>query len=142
LKHVAQLLSVLLAACGAEPADEAPSALVDVEPPPWCAPPPFAVLHGPGFGTWASPTCKGDIARGATAVGWNDPTPRRCAQWVTGVETEAEVLCVDLASSVERIYYHPPYTKECSAWGPTLEAWFIWRSCGVQPVYAPAGDEI
>lgn len=141
MKNLAPL-TLLLTACAAEPIAESPSALVDIEPPAWCAPPPYSVLHGPGFRSWASPVCKGDIARGGSAVGWIDPTPRRCAQWVTGAETEADVLCVDRASQVDTIYFRDPNGGACEEWTLSEGPWFIWRSCGVQPVYAPAGDEI
>lgn len=137
VKHILPL-ALLLAACAAEPVAETPSALVDA---PWCAPPPFAVLHGSGFSTWASPLCKGNIARGGSSVSWDDPTPRRCAQWVTGGETEAEVLCVDRDSPVDTIYFRNIYhSNACEPWAFSTGPWFIWRSCGVQPVAPPSGE--
>lgn len=144
MKNLSTLL-ILLAACAAEPVAEAPGSLVDVDmdPAPWCAPPPYSVLHGPGFRSWASPLCKGDVALKGTARGWIDPTQRRCAQWVTGAETEAEVLCADRASPVEMVYYRDwNYGGVCKPWTLSGGPWFIWRSCGVQPVPQEDGTQL
>jgi hypothetical protein len=105
---------------------------VQSPPDPWfCQPPPYAQLNGTGFGSWASPTCSGDIARGEFAVGNNDALVHRCAQYLPS----GEVWCVDPSAPVPAIYFKDPNQNGlCIEWTATSEPWFIWRSCGVKPI--------
>jgi hypothetical protein len=138
MKHIAPLLALFLAACAVEPIDEAQGTLVDVDPPSWCAGSPYSMMSGASFGTWASPTCKGDIARGAWSVSAPSAPPLPCSQFPSG-----EVFCVDKSSPIETIYYRDIYNGgSCIPYGLTLESWFVWRSCGIQPLPMTEGDEI
>jgi len=103
-------------------------------PDPWyCQAPPYAQLNGSGFGSWASPSCSGDIARSEFVVGNNDSLVHRCAQWLPS----GEVWCVDPSAPVDHIYFHDPNQGGiCIEYLETVAPWFIWRSCGVKPVSA------
>jgi len=99
--------------------------------PSYCQPPPYAELNGPGFRSWASPTCSGDIARGEFATGNNDALVHRCAQWLPS----GEVWCVDPSAPVPAIYFKDPNQNGlCIEWTASAEPWFIWRPCGVKPI--------
>jgi hypothetical protein len=138
LKRTVLFLAALLFGGCCEPQPDPVPAPPPSEPS-YCQAPPYAQLDGSGFKTWASPTCSGDIARSEFAVGNNDPLVYRCAQWLPS----GEVWCVDPSAPVPAIYFKDPNQNGvCVEWTATSGPWFIWRSCGVQPVYAPAGDEI
>lgn len=125
----ASILSVFLVSCCWDPPpDPAPA------PPPepfYCQAPPYAQLDGPGFRSWASPTCTGDVARGQFITGNNTPLVLRCAQWLPS----GEVWCVDPSAPVQAIYFKAPNQNGlCVEWTATSEPWFIWRSCGIKPI--------
>lgn len=107
---------------------------VDAGPPAVCIGPPYSRGYGP-FGTWATPDCTGDYARGVEYQG------QPCALMAPQGATEGNVFCLDSGSPVDTIYFRDPNDVDpvtgigvCKPWTLTNEPWYMWRFCGVDLV--------
>lgn len=118
-------LLLVVAAVGCVAAPE-PIETTSESPAPLCGAclPPFEDLGGPGFSTWASPSCEGVYARGVVIM-QNPPSSKQgrpCARFpMTG-----KVYCVDMFAPVPKVYYRDPADHVCKQWTTTSEDWYEW----------------